>query len=54
MKITISNVPAKEVQELIFKIFKDQHQRLALQVLFPKEIERIFENSSSHASDVQR
>jgi hypothetical protein len=46
-------VAGKEARVLISKDFTEQHQCLALQVLFPKKAERSFEDSSSPAPDAQ-
>jgi hypothetical protein len=51
LKIRMSNAAGKRVLQQISKHITKQHQCLALQVLFPKESERIFEDSSSHESE---
>jgi hypothetical protein len=49
----MSNMYAKELRERDYKLLTEDLQNLALQVLFPKGAERIFEDSISHASDDQ-
>jgi len=54
MKIMVSTVFAEEQRESDFKKLTEDHQHLALQVLFPKEVVRIFKDISQSVFKTQR
>jgi hypothetical protein len=53
MKSKVCRGVVKELRELDFKLFTQNLQNLALQVLFPKEKERIFKGTSQPAFTAQ-
>jgi ankyrin repeat protein len=53
MKTSMSNVAAEDQKKGVFRTFTEEHQHLALQLLFPKEEMGIVKDNSRPASEAQ-